>query len=51
VKEYWHLDLAGEPRVEETETLTGGIEEVRCRWCGSADAIEIVPRPEFGGPE
>ena len=50
VREFWHLDLAGEPRVEESETLAGGVEEVRCRWCGSTDAIELVARPEFGGP-
>ena len=50
VREYWHLDLAGVATVEETEILAGGVEEIRCRWCGSADAIEVVPRPEFGGP-
>lgn len=50
VREYWHLDLAGDPAVEETETLSGGVQEVRCRWCGSTDAIELVPRPAFGGP-
>lgn len=50
VREYWHLDLAGDPVVEESETLSGGIDEVRCRWCGSGDSIEVVARPEFGGP-
>ena len=26
------------------------VESVVCRWCGSGDRIEIVARPEFGGP-
>lgn len=50
VREFWHVDMAGESTVEETETLAAEIEEIRCRWCGSADRIEIVARPEYGGP-
>lgn len=50
VREFWHLDMAGEPAVDETEVLSETIESVTCRWCGSADRIEIVARPEFGGP-
>ena len=50
VREFWHLDMAGEPSVEETEILSETIESITCRWCGSADRIEIVARPEFGGP-
>jgi len=50
VREFLHLDMAGEPSVDETETLSETIESVTCRWCGSADRIEIVARPEFGGP-
>jgi hypothetical protein len=45
-----HLDMAGEPSVDETEVLSETIESITCRWCGSADRIEIVARPEFGGP-
>ncbi len=44
-KEYVHLDLAGEPRVEESETVEESLQEVRCRWCGSVDTIELVARP------
>ncbi len=47
VKEFVHLDLAGEPTVEETEVLAETIDEVRCRWCGSAGTIEMVPRPSI----
>jgi hypothetical protein len=44
VREFVHLDLAGEPRVEETEVLDERVEQVRCRWCASSDAIEVVQR-------
>ncbi|MFM1918137.1 MAG: hypothetical protein RJB01_1652, partial [Actinomycetota bacterium] len=26
------------------------VEEVVCRWCSAADRVEVVARPEFGGP-
>ncbi|TAK71053.1 MAG: hypothetical protein EPO13_00720 [Actinomycetota bacterium] len=51
VREFWHVDLAGEPVVEESELLGGGVQTVTCRWCGASDAIEIVARPEPGAPE
>jgi hypothetical protein len=44
VREFVHLDLAGEPKVEETEVLDETVEQVRCRWCASTDSIEIVQR-------
>ena len=44
--EFWHLDLPGEPRVEESEVLAETLEAVRCRWCGRDDAIEIVLRTD-----
>jgi hypothetical protein len=43
--EFVHVDLAGEPQVDDTEVLAESVEEVRCRWCGSLD-IELVPRPD-----
>jgi hypothetical protein len=43
--EFWHLDLAGHAQVEESSTLESSIESVTCRWCGRADAIEVVERP------
>jgi hypothetical protein len=45
VHEFWHLDLAGDARVEESDTLDETIGSVVCRWCGRADAIEVVERP------
>lgn len=51
VREFWHLDMAGEPTVEERTVLAEEVETVTCRWCGSADRVEIVARPAFGGPD
>lgn len=45
VTEYVHLDLAGEPAVEETEVLAQTVESVRCRWCDAVDRVELVDRP------
>ena len=42
--EYWHFDLAGDHQVEEEIVRSEEVEAVSCRWCGRADAIEIVDR-------
>ena len=42
--EFWHFDLAGAHRVEETELLAESVERVTCRWCGRSDAVELVAR-------
>ncbi|GAA4721706.1 hypothetical protein [Nocardioides conyzicola] len=47
--EFWHFDLAGEHRVEETELRAESVEQVTCRWCGRSDAIELVARYEPAG--
>ena len=44
--EYWHFDLAGDHRVEETEVRDETLETVACRWCGRSDAIELVSRAD-----
>jgi hypothetical protein len=44
--EFWHFDLAGAHRVEESEVLAETLESVTCRWCGRADAIETVARSD-----
>lgn len=51
VREYWHLNMAGESVVEEREVLNEVVEQVRCRWCSASDRVELVPRPAFGGPD
>jgi hypothetical protein len=47
--EYWHVDLAGDPVVEETEVLQESVESVTCRWCGRSDVIELVARADVAG--
>ena len=42
--EFWHFDLAGAHAVEETQLRDEVVESVTCRWCGRADAIELVDR-------
>jgi len=42
--EFWHFDLAGDHRVEETSTEAEEVSSVTCRWCGRSDAIELVAR-------
>ena len=36
--------------MEEHEVLAEHVEAVTCRWCSASDHIEVVPRPELGGP-
>ena len=50
VREYVHVDLAGDATVDEVEVLADEVEEVRCRWCSAADSVELVLRPSAGGP-
>jgi hypothetical protein len=45
-REFWHFDLAGEYAVEDVDVLTEDVEQVSCRWCGRADAVELVIRAE-----
>jgi DNA-directed RNA polymerase subunit RPC12/RpoP len=49
--DFWHANLAGDVEVEESVVLAEEVESIRCRWCSSSDRIEVVPRPEFGGPD
>lgn len=42
--EYWHFDLAGQHTVDDVEVLEERVERVACRWCGRADAIEVIDR-------
>jgi len=49
-REFWHGDMGGEYEIEEREVLLETVESVACRWCGHGDRVEMVARPEFGGP-
>jgi hypothetical protein len=44
-REYVHVDLSGEPAVEERDVLADVVEQVTCRWCKAVDQVELVPRP------
>ena len=44
-REFVHVDLAGEPVVEEREVLAETLESVRCRWCAGGGDVELVDRP------
>jgi hypothetical protein len=44
-QEYWHVDLAGEPVVEEREVTSDVIEHVTCRWCAGVDTVDAELRP------
>ncbi|WP_329563500.1 hypothetical protein [Kitasatospora sp. NBC_01266] len=50
VVEYLHLDLAGDPKVEEAEVLSETLESIRCRWCNAVDQVELVARPDAEEP-
>ena len=43
-RQFLHFSIGGEPTVEEEEVIDEQIVAVTCRWCGSADQIEQVPR-------
>ena len=47
-REYVHVDLAGEPTVEERQVSEDVVEHVTCRWCSAVDSVEVVPRPAAG---
>ena len=40
---FHHYTIGGELAVEEEEVLAERVEEVSCRWCGTAAAVEEVP--------
>jgi hypothetical protein len=37
---FHHYSLGGDLAVEDEEVLAETVEEVSCRWCGSARAVE-----------
>lgn len=44
-RDYVHVDLSGEQKIEEREVLAETIQQVRCRWCEATDTVELVERP------
>ncbi len=41
-KAYYHFTLGGEVEVEDEEVLELTIEEVSCRWCGTANHVVLI---------
>jgi hypothetical protein len=39
---FHHYSVGGELQVEDVETLSETIEEVRCRWCGTGATVVAV---------
>ena len=39
---FHHYSLGGELQIEEEETLAHLVEEVSCRWCGSARSVVVI---------
>ncbi len=44
VTEFWHVDLGGTVRVEESDVHDEVVERIACRWCGRDDAVTLVDR-------
>jgi hypothetical protein len=41
-RSFHHYSIGGELSVEDTEVLSETVEEVACRWCGTAKSVEVV---------
>ena len=39
---FHHYTLGGDLAVEDEEVLSERVEEVSCRWCGSARSVEVL---------
>lgn len=45
---FHHYTLGGELVVEDETVLAETVEEVACRWCGSARAVEVLAEAPQG---
>jgi hypothetical protein len=43
-RSYYHFTVGGDLEIEDQEVLAEERERVTCRWCGSSDQIEEIPR-------
>ena len=41
-KAFHHYTLGGERTVEDEQVLSEVVEEVSCRWCGTAKSVEAL---------
>jgi len=47
-RRFHHYTVGGELSVEDEEVLSEVLEEVSCRWCGTAKAVEELADGESG---
>jgi len=51
-RSFHHYTVGGELQVEETDVLAEHIDDVRCRWCGTGDAVvEMAPEEQLSTVE
>ena len=43
---FHHYSLGGDLSVEDELVLEETVEEVSCRWCGSAKSVEVLAAPQ-----
>ena len=43
---FHHYSVGGSLSVEEEEVLSEEVVEVKCRWCGHGNAVEVVVETE-----
>jgi hypothetical protein len=41
-RSFYHFSVGGMLRVEEEEVLEREVDEVRCRWCNSAEHVQVL---------
>ena len=46
---FHHYSVGGELEVEDLEVLSETVEEVSCRWCGTASAVVALDASELDG--
>jgi hypothetical protein len=49
-RRFYHYTLGGDLTVEEEEILDREVEKVVCRWCGSAEDIEVMESTDSAEP-
>jgi hypothetical protein len=47
-RSFHHYSIGGELSVEDTEVLSETVEEVACRWCGTAKSVEVLTEADAG---
>ena len=43
---FHHYSIGGDLSVEDEEVISEVVEDVACRWCGTATAVEVLDEAE-----